>query len=987
MPLRPTLAVFGIAALGLGFALVPARAEQVHRHGFGGRATALVRGDANVRADENEHEVSKLHFHSQPSSEHLKLTLEAATGDAAFVHYHYDTPPAPVTELLTAGVYVKATKPGVQLRARVVFPKEPDPANPQSALTMLVVGKTYEKSQQWQKLTLEDVPELVNKHLPVLRAKTGRAVNTAGAYVDRLVLNVYTGPGAVEVWVDDLDIGPVAPPPARQDPPGAPGVPAKRTRPDDGQARGREVEQRGGQLFVEGKPFLFRAVRHTGTPLHVLRQAGFNTLFFPPDAAAGLLDDADRDGWFVVPTVPLAAARARADDDTRVSADRSGDDLARVLRLFGRADVLFYDLGGGRTAEDADAVARTAEAVRQEDPRRPRGADVWDGFGTYGNYLDVVGAHRWPLFTGLDMTRYRDWLAQRKALTARRATFWTWVQNHLPDWYVTAVLGRDPGGPFPDPVGPHPEQVRVMAHLALACGARGVGLWSDRFLADSTHGRDRLQGAALLNAEIDMLAPVLLDATEPTQWLDTSHPHVKAALLRGQRGAVLLPVWVGPGTQFVPEQAALPVLTVRVPLIPDGAVPWRVCPAGVECLSHDTQKVPGATELTIREFDTACPVVFTADRPGLVAWWQEYARHYGRLAALWALDLAAVQYGKTAAVHAELVKQGADVRSAQTFFDEAVKYHEQARKDFSQSLYDKAHANATRALRPLRFLMREHWQQAVATLDTPTASPHAVSFYSLPKHYELVREMKRSPRVGENALAGGGFEPGGAVPAGGVRVDAVPGWSARFGTLDKVQVAAGIVPSEKLAEKPEPRKAPEPVKGPFAPIRPIPSPDEGYVPPQPELGEGVLKLEVRREVVVDKNGKRRDASSAPLERTFLAVDGPAVTLPPGALVRVSGWVKVPEPVTGSADGVLFYDDVGGEPLGVRVWHQPTWKRFSLYRRVPAGGKVGVTVALTGVGVAYFDDLRVEPLLPGDGPADAARRPAGKVVPAAYPPRR
>jgi hypothetical protein len=70
-----------------------------------------------------------------------------------------------------------------------------------------------------------------------------------------------------------------------------------------------------------------------------------------------------------------------------------------------------------------------------------------------------------------------------------------------------------------------------------------------------------------------------------------------------------------------------------------------------------------------------------------------------------------------------------------------------------------------------------------------------------------------------------------------------------------------------------------------------------------------------------------------------------------------------------------------------VWHQPTWKRFSLYRRVPAGGKVGVTVALTGVGVAYFDDLRVEPLLPGDGPADAARRPAGKVVPAAYPPRR
>ncbi|MBA4064678.1 MAG: hypothetical protein C0501_13380 [Isosphaera sp.] len=977
---RPTTALLAAAAAaGLGFALVPARAEQVHRHGFGGRATVLVRGDANVRADENEHDVSRLAFHSQPSSEHLKLTLEAATGDAGFVHYQYDTPPAPVTGLLTAGVWVKATRPGVQLRARVVFPKEPDPANPQSALTMLVVGKTYEKTRQWEKLTLEDVPDLVAKHLPVLRAKTGRAVNADGAYVDRLVLNVYTGPGAVEVWVDDLDIGPTAAPPARD--PTAPGVPVKQTRPpDDGLARGRQVDQRGGQLSVDGRPFLFRAVRHTGTPLHVLRQAGFDTLFLPPDAAAALLDDANRDGWFVVPTVPLAPARAA--DDTRVSADRAGGDLARVLRQFGRADVLFYDLGGGRTAEDADAVSRTAEAVRQEDPRRPRGADVWDGFGAYGNYLDVVGAHRWPLFTGLPLDRYRDWLAQRRTLTARRATFWTWVQNHLPDWYVTAVLGKDPADPLPDPVGPHPEQVRVMAHLALAAGCRGLGLWSDRYLADSTHGRDRLQGAALLNAEIDMLAPALLAATEPTQWLDTSHPHVKAALLRGTRGAVLLPVWLGPGGQFVPDQAALGELSVLVPLVPDGADPWRVGPAGVECLAHAATKEPGGTRVVIREFDTACPVVFTADRPGLVAWWQDYARKYGRLAARWALDLAAVQYEKTAAVHARLAEQGVRVRDAETLFAKAVEYHTEARKNFAAGLYDKAHADALRAVRPLRIVMRDHWQQAAAALDTPTASPHAVSFYSLPKHWELAREV-RSSRVGENALPTGGFEPGGAVPAGGVRVDAIPGWSARFGTLDPVQAAAGVVPAEPLAERPEPRKAAVPVKGPFAPSRPVASPDEGYVPPQPELGSGVLKLEVRRREA-EKDGKKRDGPAAPLERTFLAVDGPAVALPAGTLVRVSGWVKVPAEVTGSADGVLFYDDAGGEPLGVRVWHQPTWKRFHLYRRVPATGKIGLTVALTGVGVAYFDDLRVEPLIPGDGPpADPVR----KVVPAGYPPRR
>src|SRR3954470_9462849 len=99
-PRTHALAPSVVAALAVGFALVPViRAEQIHRNGFAGRTVALTRGDANVRVDENEHDVSPLAFKSHPSSEHLKLTCEAATGDAAFVHYHYDTPPAPITDL------------------------------------------------------------------------------------------------------------------------------------------------------------------------------------------------------------------------------------------------------------------------------------------------------------------------------------------------------------------------------------------------------------------------------------------------------------------------------------------------------------------------------------------------------------------------------------------------------------------------------------------------------------------------------------------------------------------------------------------------------------------------------------------------------------------------------------------------------------------------------------------------------------------------
>src|SRR5438132_11869872 len=103
MPTRVSaLGVAAVAAIGVVFAVVPARAQIIHRHGFAGRQTALVRGDANVRVEEKEHDISTQSFHSQPSSEHIKLVAEAATGDAAYIHYVYDTPHAPVSEILSA---------------------------------------------------------------------------------------------------------------------------------------------------------------------------------------------------------------------------------------------------------------------------------------------------------------------------------------------------------------------------------------------------------------------------------------------------------------------------------------------------------------------------------------------------------------------------------------------------------------------------------------------------------------------------------------------------------------------------------------------------------------------------------------------------------------------------------------------------------------------------------------------------------------------
>lgn len=988
-----TAAVFGLALLAALLVLVPARAQQIHRHTFSNRQPALVRGDSNLQVTEDEHDISTLSFKSQPSSEHIKLTSDAGTTDSAYIHYFYETPPAPINELLTATVWVKGTKAGAQIRARVVFPKEPDPNRPEEPLTSVLLGDVYDEAKTWRKLTLTNAPELLAKHMPVLRTKVGHDVNPQGAYIDRIILNLYSGPGPLDIWIDDLDIGPVQPKPAASVIPAVgtrttpSGTPTSIMRPGASTAKTRTVTQMSGQIFVDGKPYFMRAIRHSaGTPLYPLREAGFNTIWFPGNADPEALKVATDEGLMIVPTLP-AINRLRLDT---VSRQDEADRYAGLFQKFLANDsVLFWDIGSRYTNDKIEVVEETVKLVKSLPiAKRPVGADVWDDFQSYSQHLDVIGAHRWPLFTSLELLQYRDWLAQRRRLTATtKSVFYTWIQTHMPDWYTALLTGNAEVDKFEDPVGPQPEQIRLLTYLSVAVGARGLGFWSDRFLSDTHHGRDRLLGLALLNSELDMLAPLLTGTTgeNSIEWVKTSHPNVEAAVLYRDKGILVLPMWLGAGSQYVPEQGALPSLTLTLKLVPESADPWLISPAGIKCLRTSTKKVPAGTELTIPDFDLVAPVVFTADlsEKGLVAKWQDYNRTHAKLAAQWALDLAAEEYWKVVPIHERLTKMGVEIREADALLKESRRLYSAAQKFHADGVHDKAHAIATSALRPLRILMRDHWQKAVATLGTPSASPYAVSFYTLPQHWELARQVQ-SGKTGANNLLGGDFELGGPAPKTGRRVEDMPGWSARAGAIgtDRVVMAAAVVPSQGLDDNRVPRKTSEVMVEPAYRILPLYKPgrkivpsDEGYVPPGPAPGSNCLKLEVRPKLVTGRDGKPLENVPI-LEKTFLAADSAPVRLPPGTLVRISAWVKIPTPIASSPDGVLFYDDACGEPLSIRITRtcdpaslrldpmlqrHNCWQHFQLYRHVPASGQIAATFALTGIGTVYVDDVRIEPL--------------------------
>jgi hypothetical protein len=689
------------------------------------------------------------------------------------------------------------------------------------------------------------------------------------------------------------------------------------------------------------------------------------------------LEEAVNLGFWLVPSLPGAA-------DARQLV--SNDLLSREITRFPAPEaVLAWNLGSALTNEQTPAVARTAQLVRSADPGRPVSGDVWDGFQPYSRSLNLLGVHRWPLMTTLELPRYREWLNQRRLLANPDTYLWTWVQTHLPDWYLDLVYKQTTRGRFTEPVGPQPEQIRLVTYTALAAGCKGLGFWSDRFLADSHQGRDRLQLLALLNQELEMLEPLLVTVDNAPVWIDTTVPEVKAAVLRSPRGVLVLPMWLGRGAQFVPGQAAASKVSMVVPQVPKGTLAWEISPAEIQSFLSP-ERVPGGTKITIPEFGLTSAIVFTADT-SLVIRFQEQVRAKRQLAAQWTRDLAQLEMSKVLPIEEQLEQAGHKLPDGPELLKKAQGYLRTCEEHWNNHRFNDTYHDAQRALRPIRILMRAQWEEAMKKVDTPVATPYSVSFYTLPRHWELMDRIGQM-KAGTNLLPSGDFEAPLSQP--------MRGWTLQDPTLDDVQILARRV-TELEVEPPKTPPGPPPAANPLAAqsnVKPAPAAPPvakaaspagkaaspagktaspatakpGVIIEKPKEGKQCLMLEI----------KPRNPALPPraLQRTFLGVHSPAIKLPPGSWVQISGWMRIPKAIAASADGALLYDSAGGEPFAVRFSEAMPWRKFTLYRPVPPSGEIYVTLALTGLGRVYFDDIRIEPLNAVPGTMTVSTQPTG-----------
>src|SRR5262249_10297840 len=147
-------------------------------------------------------------------------------------------------------------------------------------------------------------------------------------------------------------------------------------------------------------------------------------------------------------------------------------------------------------------------------------------------------------------------------------------------------------------------------------------------------------------------------------------------------------------------------------------------------------------------------IVFTNDVSGdnsLLDYFQSQCQRMRKLAAQWAHDLAQVEYEKVARIEGELEQMGHTLPDGKQIMEAARTRLTACEQAWEAGDYTNAYAEAERSMRPLRILMRAQWEQAIRDLDVPVASPYAVSFYTLPRHWRFLQQITQSS-VGQNVL-------------------------------------------------------------------------------------------------------------------------------------------------------------------------------------------------------------------------------------------
>lgn len=905
-------------------------------------------GDAAVRET-----LHRIEF-TEPGRQAERIAISAGVGTA--VYYFHPLPPAAVIEESACKVEVRSIRPGVQVFFSVSLPRTLD-RRTGKPLALLVPGEAVRVPGGWTDLRVGNVPLGLEREIRPLRLQLGGlAIDARGAVIDGIVLNIFSGPGDNEVWIGNVELnGRVAPPAIGGQAPAlasgasggiagsqawldpfTPRDPFSSSRAEghpvraaawsnapfveeappltavirgdadggrDAAAPPARIALEGSLLRIDGQPFFVRGVEHRGEPLDFLQRLGFNAVWTEQATAALLREARERGMWVIARTQPdLLPAPGTP------GLERTG---GRLLD-----PILAWDLGEQNSAAEVAALQQAADDLRRRDGQAGRllAARPRTDLRAAGRAVDVLIFGRDPAFTALTFRDYADWLRGRLLLPRPGTPAWVTVQTQpdpavVDQWRATGIdtAAID---------ALEPEQIRILTYLSLTAGARGL-IYRSRSPLDSADRVSRLRAAALelANRELAFIEP-FLSGGQFVGMVESSRPEITAALFRTDRARLLIPLWIGPGSQLVPGQSAAQEVAFVVPGVPDAYSAYLLLPGNMAPVQ--AQRVAGGMRVRMTECGPASLVVLTQDPLVLHHLSQRGSAAAARVAELWK-ELASETLRQVRAVYEQMARNGSASADAEAWFRMSAESLQAGDAALARGDAADAIRQYQRAVRPPALLRRVLWESAIDPAADPTADPLALSFQTLP-WYPAWRERWSTAAWSENRLPGGDMESAEAWSSAG--------W----------QVYQYLVPGVESRAR--------------------------------LLATGARSGNLGLCLSVLPNDPQRTAVN--VESPPIWCESPPIAVEAGDLVRIEGWVYISRPTSGSPDGLVIEDSIGGDALAVRIQRTVGWRPFRMDRTATQSGPLRLRIIMTGLGDACLDDVTIRTAAPA-GPL--ARRSA------------
>jgi hypothetical protein len=832
------------------------------------------------------------------------LQLVGDNGTAVYIGHDVGRPR--VIEELLPSVWIMSDRPGLQFAADIVLPRATDRRTGKPLLAR-VFGAVYNTPGHWQQLRIDGIPQLLARQLRVMRSQLGTDVDGREAYIHRVLLNVYGGPGVTNVWIDDLEIaGYVS---AAAVTPGAPSVrggprppaadailPASLPTPRHGSLdlpAGPGVRLSESVLLADGEPIFPRVIQYQGEPLLLLKQMGFNAIWSAELPSPQVREELERLGmWLVCP--PPGLPDAEPPGAAPAAAGQFGPEFQRVLA---------WDLGSDLIGPQLAGVQCRAQQVRAADSRqhRPLLCSPRNELRGYSRQVDLLLIDRRPLGSSLELTDYGTWVRRQPLLALPGTPVWTTVQTQPNEGLRRQLAALQPGRPLPNSVTG--EQMRLLVYTAISAGSRGLVFLSRSPLsATDPETRQRAMDLELLNLELRVIEPWAAAGNYVTT-AETSSRDVTGAVLRMDRARVVLPLWSGSGGQCAAAETTGKDLAMVVPGTPQSIYAYQLTLGRLEPLR--TKRATGGIRVNLENFPLNDVVLFAQD-PSIVDEMMHRVAACGQRQAELECALAEQRFRAAKELAGQLARHAPPAAFVSQHLEAAGKDLQAARVQLAAGQFPTADSHARQTIRSLRQLERAYWQVAAGKRASPAASPGTASFATLPWHWSLMDRLTAWP-PGPNLLAAGDFER--------LEVMVRAGWRHYQHPVEGVHTAADLVAEAAHRGR--------------LGLRLTARPDNPETPP------------------------------AILETPPVWITSPAVPVQPGQLVRIHGWVNVPAPIAASVDGLLVVDSLAGNDLAARIDRTAGWQEFTLYRAALQSGAVTVTFALSGLGEARLDDVSIE----------------------------